>query len=64
MSCCCHLITVSEGLELINSLIEGTEIENKVKEWKIKHTYVENTEKIEGIIGSGYWMRFRQWNDY
>ena len=43
---------------LINSLTKGTDIENKVKEWKIEHACVSNISNIDGKLGATYWKNF------
>ena len=58
LSRCRHSISPNEGLMLINSLIKGTEIENKVKEWKIKHACVSDTSNADGKLGATYWKNF------
>ena len=43
---CRHSITCSEGLGLINSLIQKKEIQNEVIQWKMQNTYVNNITNI------------------
>ena len=43
----------SKGLALINSIIEGTLVQNKLKKWKGK-----NTPNCVGMVGKGYWRSF------
>ena len=59
LSYCCHSISSSEGLQLMNSLIKGTDIEKNVKEHKLKHTHVSDIESCSGMLGMGYWNRFK-----
>ena len=53
-----HSIRASERLELIKSLFKTREIENKVKDWKLKHSRVNNINYCNSAVGSGYWNRF------
>ena len=43
---------------LINSLIKGTDIENKVKEWKIKHAHISDISNVDSKLGATYWKNF------
>ena len=46
-------LTPSKGLALINSIIEGTSVQEKLKKWKEK-----NTPNCVGTVGKGYWRLF------
>ena len=50
---------MSEGLHLINSLIQGTEIQEQLIEWKKLNSFV-NGDESDGLVGKGYWTAFRK----
>ena len=58
LSRCRHSMSPNEGLMLINSLIKGTDIENKVKEWKIEHACVSDISNVDGELGATCWKNF------
>ena len=43
----------SKGLALVNSIIEGTKVQDNLKKWKQK-----NTPNSTGTVGQGYWRSF------
>ena len=43
----------SKGLQLVNSLIKGTKIQDELVEWKKR-----NTPNNTGALGTGYWHGF------
>ena len=43
----------SKGLALVNSIIEGTKVQDDLKKWKQK-----NTPNSTGTVGKGYWRSF------
>jgi len=47
----------SKGLLLVNSLIEGTKIQEELIEWK-----KTNTPNCTGTVGRGYWRKFMRRN--
>ena len=47
----------SKGLQLVNSLIKGTEIQKELIDWKKK-----NTLNTNGTLGTGYWPNFLKRN--
>ena len=47
----------SKGLQLVNSLIKGTDIQKELIEWKKK-----NTLNTNGTLGTGYWRNFLKRN--
>ena len=63
LSCCRHSTKASEGLKLINRLIKSAEIENKVKDWKLKYAHANNIKDCDGASGSGCWNIFKKRND-
>ena len=58
LSRCRHSITAGEGLQLINSMMKGTVMETRMKQWKISNTYVADVSKVDGSVGHGYWRGF------
>ena len=44
-------LTVTEALHLVNELIDGTEIQNMLIQWKIKHRIFYNDIKDLGTVG-------------
>ena len=48
-----HSMSSSEGLQLTNSLMKNAEIENEVKEHKLKNTCASAVESLSGTLGSG-----------
>ena len=59
ISRCRHSISSSDGLQLTNSLIKGTDIEKIVKEHKLKHDCISDIESCSGMLGMGYQNRFK-----
>ena len=51
-------LTVSEGLRLINELIDGTEIQQQLIAWKIKRKIYCHNEIDLGRVGTSYWRGF------
>ena len=54
----------SEALALANSLIEGTDIEKQVREWKNNNSYMKNDEATRLILGKDYWNGFWKCNGH
>ena len=58
-----QLITPTEGLALANSLIEGTSMKEKLKEWKkthIAHQYIDSDSRI---LMKKSWSNFFWWQE-
>jgi len=54
-------LSVNEGIDLVNSLIEGTKYEKAVRDFQEKFcagTMKEDT--VKGKVGKGYWMKFME----
>jgi len=51
-------ITPTEGLALANSLIEGTSMKEKLKEWKKTHIAHQYIDTESGILTKKYWSNF------
>ena len=49
-----HSASPNERLMLTNSLVKGIEIQNKIKEWKMKYTYISDTRNIDSKLGATY----------
>ena len=58
-----HYVSSSEDLQLINSLIKGTEIEIKAKDWK-KYTCVSGMAIVDSLFGTTYWKNFLKRQSY
>ena len=63
-------ITVAEGLLLTNSLIVGTEIEDRVMDYYQERKYFDdedeycdkqNGEEQKSSLRAGYWSEFMHW---
>ena len=50
LSHCRHSISYSDALNLINSLTKGAEIEEKLKDWKKKNSYVNDVNDVPGTV--------------
>ena len=46
-------LTPSKGSALVNSIIDGTKVQNELKKWKEK-----NTPNCVATVGKGYWRSF------
>ena len=51
-------LTPSKGLQLVNSLISGTKLQQELIAWKRRG----NTNNEEGLVGRGYWRKFMKRN--
>jgi hypothetical protein len=52
-------VTPKMALQLINSIIEGTGVEDKVREWKKKHLNKSEIDEDAGpLLGHKYWLNF------
>jgi hypothetical protein len=49
-------VSCAEGLELANSLIEGTEHQLCLIEWKKKHLKMGEIDVTFGFLGACYWQ--------
>ena len=59
-----QLITPTERLALANSLINGTSMKEKLKEWKktrITHQYINSDSRIHS---KKYWSNFFWWHEH
>jgi hypothetical protein len=56
-------ISCAEGLELANSLIEGTQAQVDLMEWEKKHLKMGETDALFGSLGEKYWQNFCQRNE-
>ena len=57
-------LTVTEALHLVNELIDGTEIQNMLIQWKIKHRIFYNDIKDLGTVGKKWWLNFLKRNKH
>ena len=57
-------LTVTEALRLVNDLIDGTEIQNMLIQWKIKHRIFYNDIKDLGTVGKNWWLKFLKRNKH
>ena len=57
MSRICQCLTPSQGLNLVNSVIKGTETQKALIKWKRINSCSTNEEAL-GQVGSGYWRNF------
>ena len=62
LSHCRHSISASDGLQLINSLTKGTDVEEKLKNCKLKHARVNSIDNCNRSAGTGYWQGFKRRN--
>jgi hypothetical protein len=51
-------VSCAEGLELANSLIEGTARQRCLIEWKKKHLKMGEIDVKFGFLGARYWQNF------
>mmetsp|Transcript_49093 Transcript_49093/g.72938 ORF Transcript_49093/g.72938 Transcript_49093/m.72938 type:complete len:297 (-) Transcript_49093:74-964(-) len=58
-------LTVSQGLLLANSILEGTEAQKKLIEYKKRINPTASEEEVSkfGQVGEGYWRNFRKRNE-
>ena len=56
--------TVSEALQLINQLIEGTIVQEALIQWKLDHKIYHNDEKELGTVGRKWWTNFLKRNGH
>jgi hypothetical protein len=49
-------VTPKMALQLINSMVEGTEVQEKVCEWKKKHLKEHKINKDGPTLGQKYWL--------
>ena len=57
-------LTASDGLQLINELIDNTPIQQRLREWKIKKQIYYKDEYDLGRVGLTYWRSFLKRNNY
>ena len=57
-------LNVSDGLNLINDLIAGTELQTKLIEWKKFHRIYHTDVADLGIVGNNYWRAFMKRNGH
>ena len=57
-------ITTSQGLQLANSLIKGTSVEEKVIEWKKKYCKSFQLGAGKPELGREYWQQFMKRNEH
>jgi hypothetical protein len=57
-------ITTSQGLQLANSLIKGTSVEEKVIEWKKKYCKSFRLGAGKPELGREYWQQFMKRNEH
>jgi hypothetical protein len=62
-------INVATGLQLANSLIDGTQFESNLRAWKEKHNVhacMSNIDADAGgnLLGWGYWRGFMKQDDH
>jgi hypothetical protein len=55
-------VSCAEGLELANSLLEGTVHQLCLIEWKKKHLKIGEIDVTFGFHGARYWQFFCRWN--
>jgi hypothetical protein len=55
-------ITTAQGLQLANSLINGTSIKGKIIEWKKRNCHAFKVGKGKLELGEGYWRSFMRRN--
>jgi len=56
-------ITPTKGLALANSLIKGTSMKEKLKEWKEPHITYQYIDSKSRILMKRYWSNFFQWHE-
>ena len=54
-------LTPMKALALFNDMIDGTPAQDKLKEFKLKHTQVRDNSKL-GEVGYKYWRNFQARN--
>ena len=59
-----HSLKTSESIQLINSLIDATEYQTQLIEWKTKHNTYHREDKDLGKIGRSYWKGFLKRNKH
>jgi hypothetical protein len=57
-------ITSAQGLQLANSLINGTSIKGKIIEWKKRNCHAFKVGKGKLELGEGYWRSFMRRNGH
>ena len=57
-------LSASQGVALVNSLIEGGEEQKKLVEWKIKNSHTSLDFTILSHVGPGYWHGFMKRNGH
>jgi hypothetical protein len=58
-----HPVSCAEGLELANSLTEGTHAQVDLMEWKEKHLKMGETDASFGSLDEKYWQNFCRRNE-
>lgn len=51
-------VTPKMALQLINSMVEGKEVQEKVREWKKKHLKEHEINEDGPTLGQKYWLNF------
>ena len=51
-----------EGLQLINSLTKGIDVEEKLKNLKLKHDCVNSVDNYNESADTGYWQGLKRMN--
>jgi hypothetical protein len=54
----CQPVSCAEGLQLVNSIIEGTVSQVQLIQWKIIHLGKNYNEEAAGQLGQKYWRNF------
>ena len=53
----CQCVTPSQGINLVNSVIQRTESQKDIIEWNMRNSYSTDKEAL-GKVGTGYWHTF------
>ena len=56
-------MTPSQGIELVNSMIEETETQKELIELKKRNSHVPIDSSLLGRVGRGYWNGFMRRNE-
>jgi hypothetical protein len=59
-----HPVSYAEDLDLATSLVDGTQVQVNLFEWKKKHLKMDERDAMFGDLGTRYWQNFCQWNEY
>ena len=60
IGCFCQPLKASEGVQLANSLIEKTGVQEQLVKFQKKHTGMTDTNPMLGKVGKGYWQGFNR----